>query len=852
MADDDYYPPLVHRSRYRPDETPFDPLQGVSPAPSPFEMFNPDPVNPFGGDSEDFTTAHVNAAYDREQDYNQSIFGKVKNWLYSKPDEAPEEINNGVREQPYDLTTPGVRDAEMQGGGATVFGKGLGALGLDESGDRANTTWGQSVGNTLEALNPFALAQGGANTMNNWASSVKYPEKLETPDMLAPFGLAAMVAPFAPVNAVGMLGGRLSKNPAHAAGIKRAEEMAAQGASRDDIWKETMAFQAPDGHWKVEIDDSRDFQLKAPLPDEGDTAWLEKVFSSPNTQAAYPDLYGGTEIMRGAGGNRGMWQHGDVRPEGVVIPHNLQVGKGATRSTVGHEVQHGIQREEGCATGGSLYGAFPAGGKGGAWPIYRERLEKITTPKSLEDFAREAGYDSPADAAVDHAKYVKAIEQMRKNGVPANLDKAAQEGAAQDWYKRLAGEAEARAVQERMSMTADERKARPFWLDYDVPEDQQIVRFGGDRFASTESPFSPRGAEAPSGANSPDSLPEGPFTVRNKGENIGSEALSGMSRPGFVYRGMTADEYDATLGAGRGVQSRGDYSHSSEGTNFAEDLASAESYVNYGRDDPRKTGRPTYIVEAPADGMNKGGDGYFKTQGETKPSRVWRVEDRDGALVATRVDGQEGGPFTSGANSPDSLPMDEASRLARAREMNTDLDHTWYHGSKDDVPAFDLRKAGKSDPGLVGRAAYLTPSPGQASDFAMNPLYGKGDSPNVMPLHTRMKNPAFVIDGVLPDGRTLTDAHPNGITKESAKALHDQFIKQGHDGVIFKTGDGEYTQAAVFDPSLIRSKYAAFDPAKKDSPFLLAADQAKASLPGVFAQAAEREGKGPFRRKDDD
>ena len=66
--------------------------------------------------------------------------------------------------------------------------------GIDESGDRANTTWGQSVGYTLEAFNPFALAQGGANTMNNWASSVKYPEKLETLDMLAPFGVAAMVA----------------------------------------------------------------------------------------------------------------------------------------------------------------------------------------------------------------------------------------------------------------------------------------------------------------------------------------------------------------------------------------------------------------------------------------------------------------------------------------------------------------------------------------------------------------------------------------------------------------------------------------------------------------------------------
>lgn len=49
-----------------------------------------------------------------------------------------------------------------------------------------------------------------------------------------------------------------------------------------------------------------------------------------------------------------------------------------------------------------------------------------------------------------------------------------------DTYNRLAGETEARTVQKRMDMTAEERRARPPWLDYDVPEDQQIVRFGGN------------------------------------------------------------------------------------------------------------------------------------------------------------------------------------------------------------------------------------------------------------------------------------------------------------------------------------------------------------------------------------
>lgn len=46
-------------------------------------------------------------------------------------------------------------------------------------------------------------------------------------------------------------------------------------------------------------------------------------------------------------------------------------------------------------------------------------------------------------------------------------------------YVRLAGEVEARTVQKRMDMTPDERRARPPWLDYSVPEDQQIVRNAG-------------------------------------------------------------------------------------------------------------------------------------------------------------------------------------------------------------------------------------------------------------------------------------------------------------------------------------------------------------------------------------
>jgi hypothetical protein len=44
-------------------------------------------------------------------------------------------------------------------------------------------------------------------------------------------------------------------------------------------------------------------------------------------------------------------------------------------------------------------------------------------------------------------------------------------------YRRLAGEVEARTVQARQKMTAAERRERPMWKDYDVLEEEQIVKY---------------------------------------------------------------------------------------------------------------------------------------------------------------------------------------------------------------------------------------------------------------------------------------------------------------------------------------------------------------------------------------
>jgi hypothetical protein len=127
--------------------------------------------------------------------------------------------------------------------------------------------------------------------------------------------------------------------------------------------------------------------------------------------------------------------------------------------------------------------------------------------------------------------------------------------------------------------------------------------------------------------------------IRPKGWQAAVDNVDELSQPGHLYRGMTKEEYEATVNAGLGVKSRGDYSHATEGTNFAGKFSEAESYANYGRSDPRKTGKPNYVVEVVGDGIQQAKDGYYKTSGvdQDRITRVWELFDQDGEVVARQV-----------------------------------------------------------------------------------------------------------------------------------------------------------------------------------------------------------------------
>lgn len=116
------------------------------------------------------------------------------------------------------------------------------------------------------------------------------------------------------------------------------------------------------------------------------------------------------------------------------------------------------------------------------------------------------------------------------------------------------------------------------------------------------------------------------LVIRPEGWNASSDEVSSLTRPGHLYRGMTQEEYNATVDAGKGIQSSGAYSHKSEGTNFAGDAPSAESYINFGRDDPRRTGKPTYLIEVKNDvGITPSPDGYYKFPQGVPDEKITRI-----------------------------------------------------------------------------------------------------------------------------------------------------------------------------------------------------------------------------------
>lgn len=128
-----------------------------------------------------------------------------------------------------------------------------------------------------------------------------------------------------------------------------------------------------------------------------------------------------------------------------------------------------------------------------------------------------------------------------------------------------------------------------------------------------------------------------------------------------------------------------------------------------------------------------------------------------------------------------------------------------YHGTKSDFSSFDMKRFGASDEGLVGKGFYFTYNPEEASGYALNEQFGKGDGPNVMPVFLAIANPFVITQGVMPDGRKISDMHRGGISSKVGNGIRQMAEAAGHDGIVFANAAGQVRHAIAFRPEQIKS-----------------------------------------------
>lgn len=211
--------------------------------------------------------------------------------------------------------------------------------------------------------------------------------------------------------------------------LQRAKQAVDSGADPEQTRRETGWHKWEDGKWRFEIDDS---QAK------------QKLFSDKG--------YFGEQF------NRHVLNEGD-KPDGYS---SLKVGDILDHSALFDAYPNladiRIVPEKGA-------GASFSSGQG-------DPVIGIGTDKPMKDVKSAILHE------IQHA--IQEQEGFARGGSVGEFMSPADNELAADQYKKLAGEVEARDTQARAGMSAEERKLNKPYISQGIPDDQVIVRKGGD------------------------------------------------------------------------------------------------------------------------------------------------------------------------------------------------------------------------------------------------------------------------------------------------------------------------------------------------------------------------------------
>lgn len=228
-----------------------------------------------------------------------------------------------------------------------------------------------------------------------------------------------------------------------------------------------------------------------------------------------------------------------------------------------------------------------------------------------------------------------------------------------------------------------------------------------------------------------------------------------------------------------------------------------------------------------------------------------RLARREGRALASRPRGSitsdPNGTPLQGLDTTPSVSDPVEMRMARARRLGFDTETPLYHGTGRNFDAFDTAApettlgSGNNDAiYLTNRTDHADAYAGSVSDnlLAYRQNIDADWAPRVLPLVTRDTSPLVVSDDVYAwlkqnEAARSGRARMNRYVDERGRRAWEQLFPgepMPEGSLLQAIRDRGYSslrttsdeEVAVFDPSNIRSRFAAFDPARSNSSDLLA------------------------------
>lgn len=233
--------------------------------------------------------------------------------------------------------------------------------------------------------------------------------------------------------------------------LSQAQKLEKQGIDPKEIYLKTGWEKGTDGKWKYDMHEGKADFIKQ------ENGKLSEVFDYPQLYEKYPDAKKIDIVFKSNLDGEGMY---DEKKNRIFI--NPTSGPAESRLTVLHEIQHWIQNKEGFSKGGSVESARNFIDKKIAGESSSENKSILSKFKNLL-----------AAKKTNPTELQKSISALKKIATKSDFD----------IYESIAGEVEARNVENRSKLTPEERKNTPISETEDIAKDEQIVLFQGEQGA---------------------------------------------------------------------------------------------------------------------------------------------------------------------------------------------------------------------------------------------------------------------------------------------------------------------------------------------------------------------------------